>query len=256
MSKRKLMLIIAAFAVVGCLVGVFSMRQAAQDRSASPKDDATSIQEGIMTDSQREHSKLYKNFGNRKIIDLLKKTDGVVVERDAPNQNPFLTEDTEDPLTASARRAVCGSDVVLVGLVLKKESQLTEDGFFIFTDYTISPLTTIKIDVLKIAKVPESLILSQPGGKIKINGRTAYAEDKMNPNLIVGQKYLFPLRLIPNTQDFVAGVNSTFLPYTADDPRDDVENSSSPKSVASAQASISKKLAGEPCSNVEGGVKQ
>src|SRR5688572_14352672 len=136
MRRRKrsilvLFLIIATgITVAGLQTGMYEQENAA---AVITKEDPTPVVAGVMTDRQRRHSKLYEKHdrGTRKFHNVTQSV-GIMIPP------PFI-EAPHDRLPQSTdqffRVAACTADLVVVGVVKNKTSQLTENGSFVFTDY-------------------------------------------------------------------------------------------------------------------------
>jgi hypothetical protein len=182
-------------------------RTQAQINISTKDKDATPIKEGVMSERQKAHSKLFDaNRAGKKISETISQQ--AKVKAKAPREfeikvlpplpflSPvgqiksnyeFLTEMTAD------------SDAVLVGVVKEKNSQLTESGKFIFSDYLFQVEDVIKNNPKKPISTSELITLIRPGGKILLNGFTVTATDESYQNLNAGEKYILFLKFVPET---------------------------------------------------------
>lgn len=201
--KRTVGLLIILMLATLLSVGVAGIGSQSQGTSASAKpDDATPVQEGKMTDKQREHSKLYKGFGDgKKLKDVAVQIRGdVKAKRNVPIQ---AGETGPSPTFSEFLRGLaCSADAVVIAVVKDKSSQLTEEGDFVFTDYEL----TIE-DVLKDNEyahlVPNiGFTLTQPGGKVRLDGYVIQAEDALFRPLVIGERYALFLKFIPSTRGY------------------------------------------------------
>ncbi|HEV2881216.1 MAG TPA: hypothetical protein VGX24_08085 [Pyrinomonadaceae bacterium] len=163
------------------------------------KEDATPIQEGVMTEKQRHHSKIFKSYGHvtkgKKLRDLVSEqgdTEIVYNIGELPVNPPLAREQLLQILT-------CEVDVVVSGVVKEKASQLLDEGTFIFTDYQL-----VVEDVLKNAAGNslgrgDEITIVRPGGTVNLKGHLVRAVDNRQEPLKVGEKYLVYLELIPET---------------------------------------------------------
>lgn len=183
-------------------------RQYQDTSSVGKRDDATPIQEGRMTDKQREHSKLYKGFGaGRKLKDLsAENPGGVKVKRNRPL--PVGESVISPTLPEFLKGLACKADAVVIGGLAEKSSQLTDDGEFVFTDYDLSIEDVLKDNVFSHLMPGVNLTLTQPGGRVLLNGRLIEAVDASFQPLLVGHRYLLFLKFIPSTRTY-ASLNST-----------------------------------------------
>jgi hypothetical protein len=197
-------LMVAIFA----LTVVAGIANQSQGTSASAKpDEATSIREGRMTDSQREHSKLYKGFGTgKKLKDVaVEIRGGVKVKRNAPT--PVGEPGPAPTFSEFLRGLACNADAVVVGVVKDKASQLTEDGDFVFTDYQLGVEEVLKDNASAHLMPNISLTLTQPGGRVQLGGYIIEAEDASFRPLVIGGRYTLFLKFIPSTGAY-ASLNS------------------------------------------------
>ncbi|SRR6266404_4677699 len=214
MNKLRIGIVAVLLLVAITLIGLVSAQRSEQgQKTAQDKhDEPTVIQEGVMTDRQREHGKLFKNMGvSRKIVDLLQDQDEVHL-----NAAPGLISEYPGSERSSGdlvKFAICQSDAVVMGTVVSKESQLTDDGFSLFTDYTISVETVLKNDGNKSIQPEKTIIVAGLGGEVRLNGHLVTA---FTPTLPIGEKYLFFLNGIPSTGAFQFARGAPLVPASAD----------------------------------------
>jgi hypothetical protein len=193
-------LLMVAILVLAVVTGIGNQ---SQGTSASAKlDDATSIQEGRMTDKQREHSKLYKGFGDgKKLKDIaVQIRGGVKVKRNTPIQGG---ETVPSPnFSEFLKGLACSADAVVIAVLKDKSSQLTEEGDFVFTDYELTIEDVIKDNEFAHLVPNISLTLTQPGGKVRLEGYIIEAEDALFRPLVIGERYALFLKFIPSTRAY------------------------------------------------------
>lgn len=200
MSKKLigaglLVLVVASLAVIG---GIF-----AQERIHS-KEDPTTIQLGVMTEKQKEHSKLYKRYSTGRRLDV-----PPVQQGGEENQNsevhvePPIQVVSETPYSRSfddfLREQTCEADAVVLVKVADKSSQLTEDRNFIFTDYTVTVEDVLKDNPKDRLELKSGRVITSPGGAVRINGRVARATDASFQWLEIGREYFLFLKYVPST---------------------------------------------------------
>lgn len=191
--------------VVFCFIGlVVSQIVLNNDKTqAQETEEATPIREGEVTDRQREHGKLFKGYGiGKKIKDLIKGKEEISLVKGPPLVGEEFNVNVPN-LATFLQEATCRSDAVVVGVVNGKESQLTDDGEFVFTDYEVVIETVLKQGVDKSVGAGGSLYVTKPGGKLLFNGRTVIALDKASVPLIKNRKYLFFLKRIATTGGYL-----------------------------------------------------
>ena len=205
MIRKKL--IVISFLVCLLALSSASFLYSQGQRAQADKEQATVVQEGVMTERQREHSRLFKGYGTgKKLKDIgaeiptgviVKRGPGIPVGEDGPPQ----------PLAGFLQVLACNSDAVIVGVVKDKSSQLTEDGEFTFTDYELTVEQVIKDNKLSHLEPNVLLTLTRPGGRIQLSGHVIEAEDARFKPLTKGQRYVLFLKFIPQTGAYTS-VNS------------------------------------------------
>jgi|SoiMethySBSTD1v2_1073268.scaffolds.fasta_scaffold614647_2 hypothetical protein len=170
--------------------------------------EATKIQPGVMTDKQKEHSKLYKtdyykidNAGT-KLVDRGKGIHDVRVALGPPIPNPshYVFKTPQEFL----HQLSCKSDAVVVVQVLDKVSQLTEGEAFLFSDYSVKVIELLKNNEKDSIDLDSVLTVTRPGGLVEINGRIIQAIDAKYEELRKGKEYLLFLSYIPTTKSYQA----------------------------------------------------
>ncbi len=203
MLKKMLVLLVASLAIVG-VTAMNGLHSHSQNPPATKQDVPTPVQEGVMTEKQREHSKLYKDYkGVGKLRELIdqeanKGADEVTVTvlpglpELAPATGSALSPGTLENLAAS-------SDAIVVGTITNKTSQLTEDGTFVFTDHSLSVEEVLKDTTVPSIQPHSSLTVTRPGGRVLLNGRVINVVDKSFGRLVVGSRYLLFLKYVSST---------------------------------------------------------
>jgi hypothetical protein len=138
---RKNILILGISLAVVVLATLFALRSQGQNNQiASGQENPSPVQEGVMTEKQRVHSKRfsqrYAYRKGQKLRDLRGRGDllvtiGVGDKPQSASVAPFN-------LPEFLRKMTCDADAVLIGQVRDKVSQLTENREFIFTDYEVT----------------------------------------------------------------------------------------------------------------------
>lgn len=203
MRKLQTGIIVGLATVSVCLfsVGIAQVTTDTTLPDLNQDDEATVVEPGMLTMRQREHSKLFKGFGTgKKIEDLLKQDAEVSIVRGAPLEGNNDNE-TAPSLFQSAQNTTCSADVIIVGKVVKKTSQLTADGEFVFTDYTVNVTEVLKTSAAR-GLIPAEIIVTGPGGKVRIKNRVATAIDQSSRPFLRGEAFIFFLKFVPNTGSF------------------------------------------------------
>ena len=170
--------------------------------SQSTGHPPTPIQLGVMSPQQRVHSKLYENYKNDRTLDALPsewfadgREPGVYI---GPGLEVWSADAPHPSFEELLRNLECEADAVAIGVVKRKESQLTDNKEFIFTDYVVVPSEIFKRTALSVPTNQE-INITRPGGRIQLNGRTIGAIDSSFKLLSLGKTYLFFLKRIPET---------------------------------------------------------
>lgn len=181
-----------------CLIRVFSGGAA----SALQKEKATLIQEGVLTERQREHSKLFRAYGSGQKVSDLAGEEGEIEIRSA---TPLSGGDPDSPITTlnqALKHDACVSDAIVTGTVREKSSQLTENGEFIFTDYELTVDDVVKQNSSSAIRAGSGITVTGPGGTIVLRGKRIRAIDNLLAPLSVGERYLLFLQFIPATDSY------------------------------------------------------
>lgn len=170
------------------------------------KEIATPVTKGVMSEKQKEHSKLYSAYRKTtKLPDLTRQQGG--------NQNqevnisilpaiPELATSGAGTASDALEKLAAKADVVVIATAINKTSQITEDETFVFTDYDLSVIEVLK-DSPSVQ--PQSVItVTRPGGKILLEGRVINVRDRSFEPLAIGGKFLLFLRYIPATGSYQA----------------------------------------------------
>src|SRR6266404_1151270 len=167
-------------------------------------DEATPVQAGVMTERQRQHSKLYKYKSGNNILDLLNLKDQEV----EVHQNEPLSFSVPNSVQATdadeVRRITCTADAVVVGEIRSKVSQITENQKFIFTDYVFFVQEVLKNNTTGAVQQESEITVTRPGGAVLIGGKHITAIDDSVLPLRKGKQYLLFLRYLPETESFTS----------------------------------------------------
>ena len=209
---RKTILVLLAvvtLAAVSTALATLRVRgQKAAPSKHSPKETATLVQDGVISEKQKQHRQLYRDYrGTGKLQDLLNRQANnndeltVALIPGPPELSPRGTSATP---TKILDKLAAEADAVVVGVVKDKASQLTENGTFIFTDYDLSVEEVLKDNHAAHVEPQTSLTVTRPGGKVALNGRAVTAIDRSFKRLAVGGRYLLFLRYVPATGAYQA----------------------------------------------------
>lgn len=196
---RKLLLFITSIVVV-CLISEPTSLQAFQQKPLETEEIATPIEDGVLTEQQKEHSKLYQKYqSDRRIPDsILKNSGSFSAFRTAC---PFISQ---KPLPSIVSELADAADAIVTASFVSKSSQLTTSGTYIFTDYVLRTEEVLKNAGPGALKPETTITVSRPGGKVLLYGEIAtYSELAFKP-LFPGHRYLLFLKYLPATGAYLA----------------------------------------------------
>lgn len=171
-----------------------------QDKKlAKQREEATPVQEGVMTEKQKKHSQRFKGYDDvtkgKKLREIMERTgNDVNVGRLVGNMivpNAFNLPQYLQDLT-------CKADLIVIGKLKGKASQLNEEGTFTFTEYEISVDEVLKNNPAAPIKA-NKLTVVRSGGTISLDGHNVTATDFSEKPLEKGGRYLLFLKFIPET---------------------------------------------------------
>lgn len=198
-SHTKAFLVLFVLVIAG--ISGAALRNESQEKKASgDADGPTPITLGVMTERQRQHSRLYENrvSGKRKLQESRGPVELVI-------QPPWV----EDPNEKSAQsleeffqNAACNADAVVLGVIRNKTSQLTEEGSFVFTDYEMEVDEVLKNNEKAPIQLNSLLAITRPGGAVILNGKTIRVTDRSYKLPQIGHRYLLFVRFVPATATY------------------------------------------------------
>lgn len=185
------------------LVGISLIRVfASGPASASQKEKATLILDGVLTERQREHSKLFKAYGSGRKVSDLAGEEGEIEIRSVTPLSGGVPDSPPTTLNQVLKHDACIADAIVTGTVKGKSSQLTENGEFIFTDYELTVDDVVKQNSSSTIRTDVEITVTGPGGTILLSGKRIRAIDSILAPLRVGQHYLLFLEFIPTTDSY------------------------------------------------------
>lgn len=193
MPKKTVGLVLTLLLLLAVIGGNY-----AQVKESQAEEEATAVRPGELTERQKKHSKLYERYTTGHRLDVPAGGDGAEVYVDPPTQ-VLSGEPSVNGFAEFLARAGCAADLVVVARVTGKSSQLTEDRSFIFTDYEVSAEEVLKADPRAPVAPQAGLVVTRPGGAVRLNGRVAKATDASYQKLEVGRQYLLFLKQVEST---------------------------------------------------------
>jgi len=159
-----------------------------------------------ITEKQKEHSKLYKEYGiGKKLREVAAETTAneAAVIRGIP-QRVFSPDAPRFDWNHFFRDLSCDSDAVVIGKVKNQSSQLTADEDFVFTDYDLSIKEILKDNPVAPIQPADDLTVTRPGGIVRLNNKSIRALDESLEPLSIGSCYILFLKHIPSTGSYKA----------------------------------------------------
>lgn len=205
--KKTVLILLLAVSLLAVSAAITTLRVEGQKVSPPDKEAATPVQDGGLSERQKQHRQLYKDYkGIGKLQDLLNREQGnseltVELIPGPPELSPQgKRASPADVLSGLAAEA----DAIVIGVVKDKSSQLTENGAFIFTDYDMTVEEVLKGNRAARVEPRTNLTVTRPGGKVVLNGRVVTAVDRSFKRLAVGGRYLLFLRYVAATGAYQA----------------------------------------------------
>lgn len=163
--------------------------------------DATPVEVGVLSASQRIHSSLYTDYKQRnnnatidEFLDVARSSTKIV-KLDCFVGYGFLMEaDKPERFFGELARS---SDAIVRGRVTKKVSQLTQDDAFIFTDYDVVITEVLKDNAA--APLGAAITVTYPGGKVLLDGVIVKARDHYFEPLSLNREVVLFLQSVKET---------------------------------------------------------
>jgi hypothetical protein len=166
--------------------------------------DATPVELGVLTEKQKLHSKLFAGYQQRRrdatISELATRAKGkgkflqIIAY---VGLEPVLSEsETPEKYFGDLTQA---SDAVICGSVTKKNSQVTEDDGFIFTDYDVIIKEIIKNNMTAPIDKGATITITRPGGNVLIGDLVVEAIDRASEPLPNDHDVILFLQFIPES---------------------------------------------------------
>jgi hypothetical protein len=203
----------------------------------------------------QHHSRLFGGQDVQTIPETLSKTTGDLYIRN--NESPGFTGQAQDapaypphPLPAFA----CVADAVIVATAQTGTSHLTADQRFVYTNWGFSVEQVIKDNSKAHLASGKTIMVTRPGGKLQIDGRTVYAIHGNFKDFEPGARYLIFLAFIPETGAYKANGEETFrlqgqevIKLTRDARFPNLEQITTDKLLTDTAAAVSATAQGPGC---------
>ncbi len=165
-------------------------------RRTQPREEATVVQEGVLTAKEKSHSRLFEKPGKTKLKDQAK--GNVETGEDIPLRISKYSNADE-----YLRDLTCQSDAVVEGSVEGKASQITEQGTSIFTSYQLTVKNVLKNNAGAPVEPNSAVTVVRAGGAVNLNGRVLRDLYNSRPPFATGKTYILFLKFIPDTGSYI-----------------------------------------------------
>ena len=196
-NQRKRMFLLFTTLIVA--VTVANITLSGQDRQTPSTNE-------VMTEKQKEHSKLYKEYKvGKKLREVAEETPGTEVGViKGIREKTFNPDSAPFDLHSFLKNLTCDADAIVIGVIKDQSSQLTEDEDFVFTDYKMSVEQILKDNASSPIQLTSGLTISRPGGIVQLNNKRVRALDESLEPLSIGHRYVLFLKHIPATGSYKA----------------------------------------------------
>jgi hypothetical protein len=180
-----------------------------QDPKFQTKEQPTLVAEGTLTEAQKKHGRLFQDSGRKKLSSL---PDGTTIYTPAePPDLPSQNENNDQMKRQVFQAMACDADLVIVGKPVRKTTQITEFGDYIFTDYEIIAEDVIR-DTSTAVPTGSTVTITRPGGSVILNAKRYQVVHGSFSRLEEGKTYLLFLKLNTDSSTYQPASNhGTFL---------------------------------------------
>ena len=213
---RKRVGLMVGLALIGVLLASLATARVLKERltassaqqetkaQGNNQEEPTPVQEGAMTEKQKKNSKLFKGYKDvtkgKKLRQLVTEQGDVTIGKMVPQR----IRSTSFSLDKYLQTLACKADLVVVGTIKNKSSQIIEEGTFVFTDYEVTVEESLKNSSNTSARPNAALNVTRIGGAVKLNGHTVRAIDQEQRPLEVGGRYLLFLTYIAESDSYTS----------------------------------------------------
>lgn len=163
--------------------------------------EATPVEVGVLSASQRIHSSLYTAYKERnnnttigQLLDAARRTGKIVKLDFLVGLGPLMEADKPERFFGEVARS---SDAIVRGRVTKKVSQITQDDAFIFTDYDVVITEVLKDNAT--APIGAAITVTYPGGKVLLDGIIVKVRDHYFEPLPMNREVVLFLQSVTET---------------------------------------------------------
>ncbi len=179
------------------LILVFSISALSQTKDDAP----TVVQSGVMTDAQRKHSKIWADQEYGRLSFPL--VEDILIYIGEPFASGYFSGGKPGKEADYIQFLGCEADVVVLGTIGSRVSQLTGGSPIVFSDLDIDVSNVLMNRSKRSIAAPQKIVLTTAGGAVKLDGRVIRViVERQNP-LIVGGEYVLFLKYEPKAETFV-----------------------------------------------------
>ncbi len=180
-----------------------------QEPKTQAKEQPTVVKEGEASEAQKKHGKIFSDNARKKLSSL---PDGTKIITPAEQDLPM----PGDPDFAQRKQVLvsdmaCNADLVIVGKPVRKTTQLTESGDYVFTDYEIVAEDVIR-NTSTAVPIGSTVTITRPGGSVILSGKRYQIIHGSFGPLSEGKTYLLFLKFNAEGNTYqAASRHATFL---------------------------------------------
>jgi hypothetical protein len=206
-KRQKQIALLFSLLLVG--ITIATLRSQAQDGSASAGREKVLPLQATTTEKQRKHSKLFKHQGPKLRELAAGGTEDISVEV----ERPYLisTPSNQSTPLPYMQAVVCNADAIVVGMLKNESPQLTENENFIFTEYDFVVEEAVKTPPGAAIQPNSTITVTRDGGTAQVNARIVRAKVAGFDSFKTDKRYVLFLRFLPETGDYLAYANGSFL---------------------------------------------
>lgn len=207
MTKMKLkVVIVATLLLLGAAFASTRLKRTSTQvaspsaRNVQKPEVPTPIQEGVMTENQARHGRLFGEYRQdvtrgKRLRELVLEKGDVQVGRGIGNAILPRSFDLQQYLATLS----CQANAIIVGTVREKSSNLIEDGSFTFTEYQVVVEDVLKENAIAPIPLNAQMTIVRAGGAVRLLNHVVRAIDYSQKPLVVGERHLLFLKFIPST---------------------------------------------------------
>ena len=166
------------------------------------KDDIpTTIQKGVLTEAQRKHAKIWADQEYSLIEFPLK--DDVRAYIGEPFSSYLFSREKPGKEVDYVKFLSCEADVIVLGAIGNRVSQLTSGSPIVFSDLDINVSNVLMNRSKRPIAAQQKIVLTTAGGAVELDGRVLRVIVEHQNPLVVGGEYVLFLKYEPKAETFV-----------------------------------------------------